>query len=222
MSLYVRVFLNDLTLAFRNKGEFLNPLIFFGLVVLLFPIGISASESLLKEIAPGLVWIAALLAVLMSLDMLFKADYNDGTIEQWVVSDKVLAGFVFARLLSHWVVTTLPLILLAPIFSISVGLPFSAMWVLILSLILGSLLLVLIGGMGVALTIGLSKSSMLTPLLVIPFYVPVLIFGASAVEVTAAGWSAAGQLYVLAGLLVLALTLAPLTIAAALKISVSQ
>lgn len=220
--IFWRLFQSDLKLAFRKKGDFFNPLIFFGLVVLLFPIGISASENLLKEIAPGLVWIAALLSVLLTLDLLFKQDYEDGTLEQWVTSDHALAGFVLARLLSHWVVTALPLVIMAPVLAISVSMPLDAIGVLVISLLVGTAFLIIVGGIGAALTIGLNKSSILLPLLVIPFYVPILIFGASAVEVTAAGWSAAGQLYVMFGLLFLAVTLAPFAAASALKISLSQ
>lgn len=220
--LYWQLFIKDLTLAYRKKGELLNPLIFFGLVVLLFPIGISASESLLKEIAPGLLWIAALLSVLMSLDWMFREDFQDGTLEQWLMSHHSLQGFVLSRILSHWIITALPLVLLAPVLAVSLSLPFDAILILMVSLLIGSLLLVLIGAIGVALTTGLKKSATLMPLLVMPFYVPVLIFGASAVEVTASGWSASGQLYILAGLLVLGLTLAPFAVASALRISLSQ
>ncbi|BBP46679.1 heme exporter protein B [Thiosulfatimonas sediminis] len=212
----------DLILAYRRRGEFSNSLVFFGLVVLLFPIGIGASEKLLSEVAPGLIWIAALLATMLSLDNLFKEDFQDGTLEQWALSKHSLVSFAWARLFSHWVITALPLIVVAPLFAVSLSLPADAIWVLVLSLLLGTPLLIFIGGIGVALTTGLKKSSLLLPLLVLPFYIPVLIFGASAVEVTAAGWSASGQLYVLGALFVLGISLAPFAVAAALKVSVSQ
>ncbi|WP_319380777.1 heme exporter protein CcmB [Thiomicrorhabdus sp.] len=212
----------DLLLAYRRRGEVGNALIFFGLVVLLFPIGIGASENLLAEIAPGLIWIAALLATLMSLDSLFKEDYQDGTLEQWALSPHSLVTFVWARLISHWLVTALPLVAAAPIFALTLNLPVDAIGVLLLSLVLGTPVLMFVGAIGVALTTGLQKSSLLLPLLVLPFYIPVLIFGASAVEVSASGWSAAGQLYILAGLFVLGITLAPFAVASALKVSVSQ
>lgn len=222
MQLFMSLLLRDLTIASRKRGEILNPIIFFGLIILLFPIGISASEKLLAEIAPGLLWIAALLATMLSLDNLFNDDFRDGTIEQWVVSRHSLLLFVYARLCSHWLIINLPLIIIAPLFALSLNLEEEAIWVLVLSLILGTPLLTFIGAMGVALTTGLNKSSMLLPLLVLPFYIPVLIFGASAVEVSADGWSASGQLYILAALFVLGLTLAPLAITSALKVSVSQ
>ncbi len=212
----------DLLLAYRKRGEMLNSMIFFGLVILLFPVGINASENLLAEIAPGLLWVAALLATLLSLDHLFREDFQDGTLEQWAVSQHSLFGFAWARLFSHWLTTSMPLILAAPLFALSLNLPGSAIGVLVISLLLGTPLLTFIGGIGVALTTGLKKSSLLLPLLVLPFYIPVLIFGASAVDIAADGWSAAGPLYILSGLFVLGITLAPLAVATALKVSVSQ
>ncbi|WEJ62214.1 heme exporter protein CcmB [Thiomicrorhabdus lithotrophica] len=222
MNSFLSLIKRDLVLAYRGRGEAFNSLIFFGLVILLFPIGISASEKLLAEIAPGLIWIAALLATMVSLDNLFKEDFQDGTLEQWAVSPHSLISFAWARLLSHWIITSVPLIIIAPLFALSLNLPPEAIGVLILSLLLGTPLLTFIGGIGVALTTGLKKSSMLLPLLVLPFYIPVLIFGASAVDVAADGWSAAGQLYILAGLFVLGITLAPFAVATSLKVSVSQ
>ena len=222
MNSFLTLIKRDLVLAYRARGEAFNSLIFFGLVILLFPIGISASEKLLSDIAPGLIWIAALLATMLSLDNLFKEDFQDGTLEQWAVSQHSLISFAWARLFSHWVITSVPLIVIAPLFALSLSLPTDAIGVLIVSLLLGTPLLTFIGGIGVALTTGLKKSSMLLPLLVLPFYIPVLIFGASAVDVTADGWSASGQLYILAGLFVLGITLAPFAVATSLKVSVSQ
>lgn len=212
----------DFTLAVRRRGEFSQAVIFFALVVLLFPIGISASENLLREIAPGLIWIAALLATMMSLDSLFKEDFQDGTLEQWALSRHGLLSFATGRLISHWLISALPLILLSPVLALTLNLPFESIGVLMLSLLLGTPLLIFVGGIGVALTTGLNKSSLLLPLLVLPFYIPVLIFGASAVEVSTDGFSPAGQLYVLAALFVLAVTLAPIAVASALKMSLSQ
>lgn len=222
MNSFLTLIKRDLVLAYRQRGQVFNAVIFFGLVILLFPIGISASEQLLSEIAPGLLWIAALLATMLSLDNLFRDDFYDGTLEQWAVSQHSLISFAWARLFSHWLTTSFPLVLIAPLFALTLNLPFEAIGVLVLSLLLGTPLLTFIGGIGVALTTGLKKSSMLLPLLVLPFYIPVLIFGASAVDVSADGWSAAGQLYILAGLFVLGITLAPLAVATALKVSVSQ
>jgi len=219
---FISLIKRDLSLALRQRGEHLNTVIFFGLVILLFPIGISASETLLAEIAPGLLWIAALLATMLSLENLFKEDFYDGTLEQWATSQHSLISFAWARLISHWLMTSFPLVLVSPLFALSLNLPIEAIGVLFVSLLLGTPLLTFIGGIGVALTTGLNKSSMLLPLLVLPFYIPVLIFGSSAVSVSAEGWSAAGQLYILAGLFVLGITLAPLAIATALKVSVSQ
>jgi len=222
MGSFLHLIQRDLLLAYRKRGEVFNAVIFFGLVILLFPIGIGASEKLLTEIAPGLLWIAALLASMLSLDNLFRDDFADGTLEQWVLSEHSLIQFAWARLLSHWLTTTFPLVLIAPIFAVSLNLPTNAIGVLTLSLLLGTPLLTFVGGIGVALTTGLKKSSLLLPLLVLPFYIPVLIFGASAVDVAADGWSAAGQLYILSGLFVLGITLAPFAISTALKVSISQ
>lgn len=222
MQVTIALIKRDLMLAFRRRGEASHSVIFFGLVVMLFPIGINASEKLLADIAPGIIWIAALLAIMMSLDNLFKEDFQDGTLEQWTLSQYSLVIFALARLISHWMTSSLPIILLSPLLAISLNLPANAIWVLIASLLLGTPLLIFVGAIGVALTTGLSKSSLLLPLLILPFYIPVLIFGASAVEVSASGWSASGQLYILAALLCLAVTLAPFAVAAALKVSVSQ
>ncbi len=222
MNSFFNLVKRDLTLANRRRGEFTHSLMFFALVVLLFPIGISASESLLQEIAPGLIWIAALLATMMSLDSLFKEDYEDGTLEQWALSPYSLYSFASARLISHWLVSSVPLIIMAPIFAISLNLPTDAIAVLIMTLLLGTPILTFVGGIGVALTNGLQKSSLLLPLIVLPFYIPVLIFAASAVSVSAEGWSASGQIYILAALFVLAIALAPLAVASALKMSLSQ
>lgn len=222
MNSFLSLVRRDLILAYRQRGEVFYSVFFFALVVLLFPIGISASEKLLAEIAPGLIWIAALLATMLSLDNLFKEDFRDGTLEQWALSQHSLISFAFARLISHWFISSVPLIVLAPLFALSLNLPNEAILTLIFSLLLGTPLLTFIGGIGVALTTGLKNSSMLLPLLILPFYIPILIFGASAVDVSADGWSAAGQLYILAGLFVLGITLAPFAVAAALKVSVSQ
>jgi len=222
MSALLTLIKRDLVLALRRRGEAFNSLIFFALVILLFPIGIGASEKLLAEISPGLIWIAALLATMLSLDNLFKEDFQDGTLEQWTLSQHSLLSFAWARLISHWVITSVPLIVLSPFFALSLGLPSDAIGVLVITLLLGTPLLTFIGGIGVALTTGLNKSSMLLPLLILPFYIPVLIFAASAVSVSAEGWSAAGQLYILSGLFVLGITLAPFAVATALKVSVSQ
>lgn len=212
----------DLRLAWRRRGESYQNLLFFAMVVVLFPIAMGGSEAKLAQIAPGVLWIAALLAALLSMPALFKDDLEDGTIEQWILSRHSLIGFVWARLLAHWLLTALPLLIMAPFFALALHLPEAGLATLLLSLLLGTPALIFIGGIGSALTSGLQKNSLLLPLLMLPFYLPILIFGASAVQVAAEGWSAAGQLYILAALLVLSLVLAPFAIAAALRLSATQ
>lgn len=210
----------DLKLAFRNRAELANPLLFFAVVISLFPLGLGPDPRTLAGIAPGTLWVTALLAVLLSLDALFRGDYEDGTLEQWLVSPRPLPLLVLVRVAGHWLVTGLPLVLLAPLLGIALHLPGEAVATLMLSLLLGTPVLSLVGAIAVALIVGLRRGGMLLSLLVLPLYVPVLIFGAGAVDATAAGLPATGQLMFLGALLVLSLTLAPLAAAAALRIGI--
>lgn len=210
----------DLSLAFRNRAELANPLLFFAVVISLFPLGLGPDPKTLAGIAPGTLWVTALLAVMLSLDALFRGDYEDGTLEQWLVSPQPLPLLVLVRVAGHWLVTGLPLVILAPVLAVALHLPGEAVATLTLSLLLGTPVLSLVGSIGVALIVGLRRGGMLLSLLVLPLYVPVLIFGAGAVEASAAGLPATGQLLFLAALLVLSLTLAPLAAAAALRIGV--
>lgn len=212
----------DLLVAFRNRSEALNPLMFFVLVTLLFPLGVGPSANLLQTIAPGVLWVAALLSALLSLDSMFRSDFEDGTLEQLVLSPQPLGLLVVARVFAHWVMSAVPLLLLSPVLAISLNMTPRAIPVLMLTLLLGTPVFSVIGAIGVALTVGLRRSGMLLALLVIPLYIPVLIFGAGAVDAAASGLPVTGQLYILAALLVLSLTLAPVAIAAALRMSVSQ
>lgn len=199
----------------------MNPLLFFVVVVSLFPLGVGPSPSTLAAIAPGVLWVSSLLAVLLSLGTLFDADYMDGTLEQLVLSGQSLPLIVLAKVLVHWLLSGLPLLLVSPLLALLLNLPVSAIPVLMLSLLLGTLALSLIGAIGAALTVGLNQSGVLLSLLVLPLSVPVLIFGSSAVVAAASDFSATGQLMILAALLLLALALAPLTAALALRIGVS-
>lgn len=210
----------DTRLAFRNRAELANPLLFFAVVISLFPLGLGPDPKTLAGIAPGTLWVTALLAVMLSLDALFRGDYEDGTLEQWLVSPLPLPLLVLVRIAGHWVVTGLPLVLLAPLLGVALHLPEAAVTTLLLSLLLGTPVLSLVGSVGVALIVGLRRGGMLLSLLVLPLYVPVLIFGAGAVEASAAGLPATGQLLFLGALLVLSLSLAPLAAAAALRISI--
>jgi heme exporter protein B len=211
----------DLLLAFRHRGELVNPLLFFMIVVTLFPLGVSPEETLLRKIAPGVIWIAALLAALFSLDNMFRSDFDDGALEQIALSPHPLSALVLAKVLAHWLVSGLPMLLMAPLLALFLAMPAAAVYALEITLLVGTPLLSLIGAIGVALTVGLRRGGVLLTLLVLPLYIPVLIFATNAVSAAAAGMPVEGQLYFLAALLVLALTLAPLATAAALRISLS-
>ena len=209
----------DLQLAYRHRNELLNPLFFFILVVMLFPLGTTPEKTLLMTMAPGVIWVAALLASMLSLDSLFRADYEDGTLEQIVLSPHPLSALVLAKIISHWLVTGFPMILLAPLLGVFMYLPTDGILVLMLTLVLGTPILSLIGAIGMALTVGLSRGGMLLSLLVLPLYIPVLIFSANAVDAHLADLAIRGQIYILSSILMLALTLAPVATAAALRIS---
>ena len=209
----------DLNLAVRNRSELLNPLLFFVLVISLFPLGVGPSPALLAEIAPGVIWVAALLATLLSMERLFRSDFEDGSLEQLLLSGHPLTLLVLGKVLAHWLVTGLPLLLIAPLLGVLLYLPAEAIRLLPLTLLLGTPVLSLLGAVGVALTVGLKRGGVLLTLLVLPLYIPVLIFGTAAIAAAAAGLSVTGQLALLGALLALAITLAPLGIAAALRIS---
>jgi heme exporter protein B len=211
----------DLLLAFRHRGELANPLLFFLMIVTLYPLGVSPEVDLLRKIAPGVIWIAALLSALFSLENLFRSDFEDGALEQMLLSPQPLALLVLGKVLAHWLVSGLPMLLMAPLLGLLLSMSPPAIAALTLTLALGTPLLSLVGAIGVALTVGLRRGGVLLTLLVMPLYIPVLIFATNAVTAAAAGMPIAGQIYFLAALLVLALSLAPVAIAAALRISVS-
>lgn len=209
----------DLLLAFRARGELLNPLIFFVMIASLFPLATSPEPGVLRLLAPGIIWVSALLATLLSLDQLFRSDYEDGSLEQLLLSPHPLALLVLAKIAAHWLVSGLPLVLVGPLLGVMLNLPLHAIETLALGLLFGTPVLSAIGAIGAALTVSLRRGGMLLSLLVLPLYVPVLVFAASAVEASASGLPATGQLYLLAAFMLLSLTLAPLAIAAALRIS---
>ena len=211
----------DLLLAFRHRAEIANPLLFFVLVTSLFPLGIGADSKLLTAVAPGVIWVAALLAALLSLDGMFRSDFEDGSLEQFMLSSHPVSVLVLAKVTAHWLVTGLPLLLVAPLLGVLLALPGDAIAVLMLTLALGTPTLSLIGAVGVALTVGLRRGGVILSLLVLPLYVPVLIFGANAVETAAAGIPVTAQLSLLSAFLVLALSLAPVATAASLRVSLS-
>jgi heme exporter protein B len=212
----------DLKLAFRRRGEMATPLMFFVLVTALFPLGLSPQPQLLRSIGPGVVWTAALLAGLIGQDSLFKGDYEDGSLEQLVLAPLPLELVALARVATHWFATGLPIVILSPLMGLLMDYPGQAMGTLVLSLLLGTTVLSLLGAVGAALTVGLRQSGMLLPILVLPLAVPVLIFGAQAAAQAARGEDPAGALYLLAALLVLGLTLIPFAIAAAVRVSLES
>ncbi len=212
----------EFLIAFRHRHEALNPLLFFILVCLLFPLGIGPSPQLLNTIAPGIIWAAALLAILMSLGTIFRTEYEDGTLELMVLANQPLIVLTMIKLFAHWLLNVFPLILLSPLIASALGMEFDVQVMLILTLLLGTPVLLLMGSTVATLTLVIPQNGMLLALLVLPLYVPVLIFGTSAVNATAAGMSAAGPIYVLAAMCVLSLTLSPFAIVAALKTGVSQ
>jgi heme exporter protein B len=211
----------DLVIAFRRRSEMVNPLLFFVLVTSLFPLAVGSQPKLLALMAPGVVWVAALLAALLSLDTIFRSDFEDGTLEQLLLSAQPVSVLVIAKVLAHWLITGLPLLLVAPVLGNFLGLPSQAMGTLMLSLGFGTPALSLIGAIGVALTVGLRKGGVILSLLVLPLYVPILIFGAGAVGNAAMGIDATAQMYIMSAFLVLSLTLSPIATAAALRVSLS-
>ncbi|WP_261842389.1 heme exporter protein CcmB [Aliamphritea ceti] len=212
----------DLLLSFRRKSDLVNPLIFFLMVASLFPLGVSPEPTFLEEVAPGVIWVAALLATLLSLDGLFRSDFEDGTLEQTLLSPQPLFLVVLAKVFAHWMMTGLALTLLSPLLAVMLFLPVEGMWGLMASLLLGTPTLSLIGAIGAALTVGLRKGGVLISLLVLPLYIPVLIFGTGAAQAAITGLPLSGYLALLGAILVLGLVLAPFAIAAALRISASS
>jgi heme exporter protein B len=213
------VLVRDLRLAFRRRGQFVQPLIFFAIVTTLFPLSISPELARLREIASGVLWVAALLASLLALEFLFRDDAHDGTLEQYVLSGQSLTWLVFAKTAAHWLLTGAPLALIAPLASLSLGVPYAALAGIIAPIALGTLALSLIGAVGAALTLGVRRSGVLLTLLTLPLAMPVLIFGAQATDLAVRGASYAAPLYLLAAMAVLGITLAPLAAAAAVRIS---
>jgi heme exporter protein B len=209
----------DLTLAMRRRAEMINPLLFFILVTSLFPLGVGANPNLLRAIGPGVIWVAALLAALLSLDGIFRSDFEDGTLEQFLLSSHPVSILVLAKVLAHWLITGLPLLLVSPLLGVLLGLSGEGIRVLMVTLLLGTPVLSLLGAVGVALTVGLRKGGMILSLLVLPLYVPLLIFAASAVDTATAGLPVSAHLLFISALLVLALSLSPPATAAALRIS---
>jgi len=210
----------DLLLVMRRKSEVLTALFFFVVVTSLFPLGIGADGALLRKIAPGVLWVAALLSTLLGLQRMFAADYLDGALEQLILTPQSLVLLVSGKIAAHWLVSGLPLVLLAHIIGIQFDLDASSLYVLMASLLLGTPVLSLLGSIGAALTLGVRGGSVLMSLLILPLYVPVLIFGAGAVYANSVGLDITGHFSLLGALLILALAFVPWVSAAALKIAI--
>ena len=219
LGVFAAVVRRDLLLAMRRKSEVLTTLFFFVIVVSLFPLGIGPELGLLRKIAPGVLWVAALLATMLSLGWLFAADYADGTLEQMLLSPTPLGIMVAGKIVAHWLVSGLPLVLIAPLLGLQFDLAPQALAVLVVSLLLGTPLLSMIGAIGAALTLGVRGGGVLVSLLTLPLYIPALIFGAGAVEADISGLGAGGHLSLLAALFALAAFFAPWATTAALKIA---
>lgn len=219
--LFWTAYVHDLRLSLRRRSDLVNPLIFFVMVITLFPLGVSPEPSFLAQLAPGVLWVAALLATLLSIDSVFRSDFDDGSLEQLLLSPQPLYMVCLAKVLAHWTLSGLILTLIAPLIGVMLFLPGDGMFGLMLSLLLGTPTLSLIGAIGAALVVGLRKGGVLLALLVLPLYIPVLIFGSAAVQAAIDGLPLGGYLALLGALLALGIALAPLAIGAALRISVS-
>ena len=216
---FLTVLKRDLILAMRRKSDVTSTLFFFVVVVSLFPLAIGPELDTLRMIAPGIVWVAALLASMLALDHMFSVDYQDGSLEQLLLTPQPLTILVVAKVLAHWLITGLPLVMIAPLLGIQYDLSSEAIRVLLITLLIGTPALSLIGAIGAALTLGLRGGGVLVSLLVLPLTIPVLIFGAGAVEANISGLGSEGHLSMLLAILVMSLLLAPLATAVALRIS---
>ncbi|MCT8567818.1 heme exporter protein CcmB [Glaesserella parasuis] len=209
----------ELTIAFRKPAEILNPLWFFLIIITMFPLLMGPNPELLAKIASGTAWVAAVLSALLSFERLFRDDYLDGSLEQLMLLPVGLPQVALAKVIAHWLLTGLPLILLSPITAVLLSLETEVWWALVLTLLLGTPILSCLGAIGVALTVGLRKGGTLLSLLILPLFLPVLIFAATVLEASTLNMGYTGQLAILGAMLALALTFSPFAIAGALRVS---
>jgi len=214
------VLARDLQLAMRHWDQVLQPLIFFVVVITLFPLAISPELSELRRIAPGVVWVGAMLASLLAAESLFRPDVDDGTMEQWVLSGQPLPWLLFCKTLGHWLLSGLPLVIMSPVIATALGVDTQVWPVMLMTLALGTGVLSMIAGIGAALTVGLRRGNMLMALLVLPLEMPVLIFGARALEMGMHAEPVLGVLSLIAAVLLLTVCFAPFAMAAAIRISI--
>lgn len=218
---FLQVVSKELKGAFRRQSDILNPVWFFIIVVTLFPLGIGTDPVLLARIAPGIIWVAALLAALLSFERLFKDDFIDGSLEQLMLMPHPLAWLVSAKVFAHWLLTGLPILFVSPLLAVFLAMETSTYFALLLTLLIGTPILSLLGAIGVALTVGLRKGGILLSLIMLPLSIPILIFSTMAIDAAAYGQSYLGLLALLGAMLIASITLAPFAIAASLRVSVS-
>ena len=219
ISAFRAVIKRDTRLAIRQPSEIAQPVVFFVIVVSVFPFGVGSNPDQLAAIGPGIVWVGALLATLLALDNLFRSDFDDGSLEQLILSEHPLSVLILGKILVHWCVTGLPLIIVTPLLGVLLGLDTPTLIVLMGSLLLGTPNLSLVGAIGSALTISIRRAGLLVTLLVLPLYIPILIFGAGAASAAQSGLPTAGHLYMLGAIAMGAIALAPIATSAALRIS---
>ena len=220
MKLFFSTVRRDLVIHLRGVSEILNPLVFFVVVISLFPLGLGPSPDELSRVAPGVIWVAALLATLMSMDRMFRSDYEDGSLEQMIASGQPLMVMVLAKIFAHWLVSGLPLVLLIPVVGLVMFVEFDGLVAMVVSLLIVSPTLSLLGAIGAALTVSLVRGGLLVSIIVLPLYVPVLVLATGMVQTAVAGGETTGYVYWLLAALMASVTLAPLAVAASLRIAV--
>ncbi|WED21037.1 heme exporter protein CcmB [Vibrio sp. JC009] len=221
LSQMIAIIRRELLIAFRRQADILNPLWFFIIVITLFPLSIGPEPNLLARIAAGIIWVAALLSVLLSMERLFKDDFQDGALEQMMLFPIPLPLVVISKVIAHWLLTGLPLILISPILAVLLSLDFETWKTVVLTLLVGTPTLSFIGAIGVALTVGLQKGGVLLSLLILPLFIPVLIFATSAIDAASLGMAYNGQIAIMAAMLAGSVTLTPFAISAAIRVSVN-
>ena len=219
MNIFVQTMTRDLKMALRNPSSFLNPLMFFVISISLFPIAISPEPQTLSSIAPGIIWVITMLSVLLSLNSLFHYDYDSGVLEQMVISHHSLPLILLAKTLAHWMLSGLPIIILSPFLGMALFINTEGIYILVLTLIIATPCLSLIGSIGASLVVGIKNSGMLLSLLILPLFIPILIFATSAVSQSQSNLPIDGQLYFLGFILILSLLITPFLSALSLKIS---
>ncbi|MBT0585076.1 heme exporter protein CcmB [Alteromonas oceanisediminis] len=219
MSPYAALLKREMTLAFRQKSELIQPLVFFVLVITLFPLGVGPSPDILQRIGPGVIWVAAILSSLLGMERLFRDDFQHGWLEQLALSDASMTGLLMLKVLSHWLVSFVPLVIISPLLALLLNLTEPMYWALMATLALGTPLVSLVGAIAVGLTVGLNRGGVLLALLLIPLFIPLLIFATSAIESAAMQLPYGPQIAIIAALLLTTLALSPFAINYAVKVS---